>query len=86
MPPQEEEDWENEIQEVTLTHSENNCDNIQPYGKEKTSKYSDFFLHSTVRIPYADVTKCLWCIHTLVKCIYTQAVTCKTDTYFSFLQ
>ncbi|XP_056264825.1 uncharacterized protein LOC130189859 [Pseudoliparis swirei] len=34
MPPQEEEDWENEIQEVTLTHSENNCDNIQPYGPQ----------------------------------------------------
>ncbi|XP_040892634.1 uncharacterized protein LOC121180978 [Toxotes jaculatrix] len=32
--PQEEEDWENEIQEVTLTNWEKMCFGIRPYGPE----------------------------------------------------
>lgn len=38
MPPQEEEDWENEIQDVTLTDWEKMCFGVRPYGKEKTFK------------------------------------------------
>ncbi|KAI3353304.1 hypothetical protein L3Q82_019844 [Scortum barcoo] len=34
MPPQEEEDWENEIQEVTLIDWEKMCFGVQPYGPE----------------------------------------------------
>ncbi|XP_040000820.1 uncharacterized protein LOC120799652 [Xiphias gladius] len=34
MPPQEEEDWENEIQEVTLTDWEKMCFGVRPYGPE----------------------------------------------------
>ncbi|XP_071359397.1 uncharacterized protein [Trachinotus anak] len=32
MPPQEEEDWENEIQEVSLTDWETLCFGVRPYG------------------------------------------------------
>lgn len=35
MPPREEEDWDNEIQEVMLTDWENMCFGVRPYGKEK---------------------------------------------------
>lgn len=62
MPPQEEEDWGNEIQEVTLTDWENMCFGVRPYGKEKRFKYYNFSLHSTVLILYTETilySKCL---------------------------
>ncbi|XP_044044940.1 uncharacterized protein LOC122872904 [Siniperca chuatsi] len=34
VPPHEEEDWENEIQEVTLTDWEKMCFGVRPYGPE----------------------------------------------------
>ncbi|XP_030595754.1 uncharacterized protein LOC115787282 [Archocentrus centrarchus] len=34
VPPREEEDWENEIQEVTLSGWEKLCFGVQPYGPE----------------------------------------------------
>lgn len=33
MPQQGEEDWENEIQEVTVTDWEKMCFGVRPYGK-----------------------------------------------------
>lgn len=56
-PTQDKEDWENEIQEVSLTDFpdwEKMCFGVRPYGKEKTFKYYNFPLHSTVLILYTD--------------------------------
>ncbi|XP_029302136.1 uncharacterized protein LOC115017576 isoform X2 [Cottoperca gobio] len=40
MPPQEEEDWEGEIQEVTLTNWENICFGNRPYGPQDVIHFS----------------------------------------------
>ncbi|XP_054461154.1 uncharacterized protein LOC129096404 [Anoplopoma fimbria] len=40
MPPREEEDWEKEIQEVTLTDWEKNCFGIEPYGPQDVIHFS----------------------------------------------
>ncbi len=48
MPPKEEEDWENEIQEVTITDWGKMCFGVAPYGKDRAFKYYYIFSRSIV--------------------------------------
>ncbi|XP_068583434.1 uncharacterized protein [Cebidichthys violaceus] len=40
MPPREEEDWEKEIMEVTLTDWDKNCYGVEPYGPQDVIHFS----------------------------------------------
>lgn len=40
MPPPKEEDWENEVQEVTSNDWEKMCSGVRPYGKYADIKYN----------------------------------------------
>ncbi|XP_023256669.1 uncharacterized protein LOC111650952 [Seriola lalandi dorsalis] len=52
VPPQEEEDWENEVQEITVTDWEKLCFGVQPYGPEDVLHFSlrDLTLKQTDRV------------------------------------
>ncbi|XP_029987734.1 uncharacterized protein LOC115417778 [Sphaeramia orbicularis] len=53
MPPQQEEDWENDIQDVTFTGMENMCFGISPYGPEDILNFDlrDLTLKQTDTVP-----------------------------------
>lgn len=48
LPPQEQEDWESEIQEVTVPDWEKMCFGVRPYGKENLFQYHIISLNSTI--------------------------------------
>lgn len=60
FPPQKEENWENEIQDSTLTNGETMCFGVKPYGKENLLKPSVALIPYTVSCIFVNFL--LWLI------------------------